>query len=136
MSIIISKGTSIKAEVASVLTAVAQVVSFSGPGSDPETFEADYLDNTDPGIPHKPTGRVEGGSLEFEIWLDPSLAGHKSLAAKSAAPAVETYSLTFSDATVWPFNGIFKGPNPTGALADGIKASCSVKLDGMVTYPA
>lgn len=136
MSVIKCKGTAIEAEVSSVLTPLAQVLSFSGPGPEVETFEADYLDNSSAGIPYLPTGRVEGNSFDFEIWLDPSLAGHKNLLAKYAAAAVESYNLIFSDATEWPFNGIFLSCNPSGALADGLKASCSVKLDGIPTYPA
>jgi len=135
MTVLACKGHTIQCEVSAVLTDLAQVISFSGPGAEPETFEADYLDNSDAGIPHKPTGRVEGGSLEFELWLDPGLSGHQNLTAKSAAPAVESWKHIFPDSTEWPFSGTFKGPNPTGALADGLRASCSVKLDGIPTYP-
>ena len=136
MSVLKCKGTTVQAEVSAVLTDLAQVISFSGPGAEVETFEADYLDNTDPGIPYLPSGRVEGNSFDFELWLDPALAGHKNLTDKIDAPAVESFKLIFSDATEWAFDGIFQSLNPSGALADGLKASCSVKLDGIPSYPA
>lgn len=141
MAIIRSKGTALKIEIVSVLTAVANLVSLDLPEGAAETFEADTLDNASPGIPHKATGRVEGGSVGFEGFLDPVLASFQALTDLLTTPVLATTndgaSITFSDtaATVWAFTmaGITIGGSV--ALNDGVKFSGSIKLDGMVTYP-
>ena len=135
MTILKCKGTKLQSEVATVLTDIAQLLSIEGPDSEVESFEADTLDNADAGIPMKPTGRVGGGSVSFEMFLDPALAGHQALLAKITTPVSDSWSLIFSDTTAWPFEGIFKSLSPTVDLADGLKASGSVELDGIVTYP-
>lgn len=142
MTIIIGKGTALKKEVASVLTAIANLISLDLPEGASETFEADTLDNSNPGIPHKATGRVEGGSVGFEGFLDPVLASFQSLTDMLNDPTLATTddggSITFADAalTVWPFQiaGLTLGGSVV--LNDGVKFSGSLKLDGMVTYPS
>lgn len=142
MAIIIGKGTALKKEIASVLTAVANLISLDLPEGAAETFEADTLDNANPGIPHKATGRVEGGSVGFEGFLDPVLASFQAFTDMLNDPTLATTddggSITFADtaATVWPFQiaGVTIGGSVV--LNDGVKFSGSLKLDGMVTYPS
>ncbi len=136
MAFLKSKGTLLKHEVATVLTTLAQVISIDGPGPEPEETEFDYLDNANAAIPYEPTGRVEGGDVSFEMFLDTALAGHRTLLAKGITPDKEDYSITFANSNVWTFEGIFKGCRPTVDLASGVKASCSIKLTGIPTYPA
>lgn len=65
------KGSVFKVTIASVLTAIAAVISISLPEHKMETVETDDLDNTDTGIPHSPTGRTEGGECDVELFFDP-----------------------------------------------------------------
>lgn len=135
MTVIVSKGSKIQHEISETLTDVAQVISIDGPDAEVETFEADYLGNTSPGIPMKPTGRVSGGSVSFEMFFDPTLAGHQDLTDQLLTPAVTNWAIVFSDTTSWPFAGTLKSLTPAVDLADGLKASGEVELDGLVTYP-
>lgn len=66
------KGTTLGVYTGSGYTAIAQVISLDVPEMETETYEADYLANTVPGIPYLPTGRTEGGKCSGELWLDPA----------------------------------------------------------------
>ncbi|MBD3675602.1 MAG: hypothetical protein HUJ26_18985 [Planctomycetaceae bacterium] len=136
MSILVCKGTTLEQDISATLTTISQVISFDGPTPDVETFEADYLDEGNVGIPMKPTGRASGGTISFEMFLDPALAGHKELIALIETPVVESWGITFTDTTAWTFDGVFKGLGPAVDMADGLKGSGSIELDGLPTYPA
>src|SRR5687768_14765302 len=140
MAIIIGKGTALKVEVASTLTAVANLISLDLPEHSAETFEADTLDNASVGIPHKATGRVEGGSVGFEGFLDPVLASFQMLTDLLLDPTFATTgdgaSITFADAagSVWAFTMAGLTLGGSVVLNDGVKFSGSIKLDGTVTW--
>jgi hypothetical protein len=140
MAIIVGKGTSLKVEVSSVLTVIAQIISLDLPEHAAETFEADTLDNSDVGIPHKATGRVEGGSVGFEGFLDPVLASFQILTDLLLDPTLATTgdgaSITFTDtgASVWAFTMAGLTLGGTVVLNDGVKFSGSIKLDKTVTW--
>jgi hypothetical protein len=123
--------------IASVYTAVAQIISIDLPKFASESYEADTLDNANAGIPHKTTGRTEGDSLGFELFLDPALTGHKALIALLTTPASQNWKLLFSDSgpTTWPFVGCAFSMGGKVDLKDGLKAQCSIKLDGLPTFP-
>ena len=146
MAICICKGTALQQNVAATLTTVAQVISLDGPGMESESCEADTLDNSSAGIPYKTTGRTEGGSVSGELFLDPALQGHNNLqylldeprlAGVAATTETEGWNLIFADSgtTEWPFNGAGFALSPKVALNDGLKASFSIKLDGLPTFP-
>lgn len=137
MSIIKSKGTALKQELASVYTAVAQVISLELPEAESETFEADTLDNANAGIPYKQTGRSEGGSCSGELFYDPALAGHKALTELIKTPQAENWKIVFADAgaSEWAFAGAGFSLGGAVALNDGLKGSFKIKLDGIPTYP-
>ena len=135
MAIIRGKGSVYKQEVSSSLTAISQLFSISLPEHAIETFQADTLDNTNDGIPYKPTGRVEGGSIGLEGFLDPVLASWQILTDWMNAPTTpEGGSITFADSatTAWTFEnaGITLGGNIV--MADGTKFTATIKLDGAI----
>lgn len=138
MAKIKSKGTSLKQEIATVYVAVAQVISMDLPEAESETYEADTLDNATAGIPHEPTGRTEGGSHGFELFYDPVLSGHQSLLALLTTPAAQNWKTVFADAgtSEWAFAGAGFSMGGAVALGDGLKASASIKLNGIPTYPS
>lgn len=136
MSKIKSKGTALQLSVASVYTTVAQVVSLDGPSMESETYESDTLDNTSAGIPYSPTGRTEGGSVSGELFFDPVLSIHLSMLALLTTPTTAAWKMLFADSatTDWTFSGAGLQFGPKVALGDGLKASFSIKLDGMPTF--
>lgn len=141
MAFIRCKGTALQVTVATVLTEIAQVISLDLPEAETETYEADSLDNENAGIPYKPTGRAEGGSVGYEMFLDPALAGHQALTDLLTTPTdIEDLALQIvfadSDATEWPMVAAGMSLGGTVALNDGLKASGNFKLDGMVTFPS
>ncbi len=131
------KGTVLKQEIGSTLTAVAQVIGMDLPDMESGTYEADTLDNALAGIPYESTGRTEGGSAGFELFLDPALAGHQGLLDLLTTPADQDWSITFADTglTIWTFTGAGFSFGGTVALNDGLKAKCKIKLDGLPTFP-
>lgn len=141
MTVVRSKGTVLQQTVGTTYTAVAQIISLDLPDMEAETFEADTLDNANAAIPHKGTGRSEGGSVGFEGFLDPALAGHQSLLELLTTPPVigseEAWKIIFADTgtTEWSFTGAGVSIGGTVALGDGLKFTGGIKLDGLPTFP-
>lgn len=141
MAIIIGKGSVFDVEVASTLTAIAQLISIDLPEHEAETFEADTLDNSNPGIPYKATGRVEGGSVGLEGFLDPALSSFQILTDLLNTPilvaAGDAAQIQFADSgtTQWDFVMAGLSMGGTIALNDGVKFNCTIKLDGSITFP-
>lgn len=132
------KGTALQQLIGTVYTAVAQVISITGPTMESQTYEADTLDNASAGIPYESTGRTEGGSLSGEMFFDPALAGHQELLDLLETPADESWKLVYANTlpSEWSFTGAgFGFTGPTVALADGLKASFTIKLDGLPSFP-
>ena len=143
MTQVICKGTQLQMIIAgTAYVPVAQLISLDLPDMEAETREADTLDNADAAIPHKGTGRSEGGSVGFEGFLDPALAGHQALMALIETPPAlgsETaWKIVFADvgASEWPFSGAGFSLGGTVALNDGLKFSSSIKLDGLPAFPS
>ena len=134
-----SKGTVLKVTIATVLTAVSQMLSLEFSEAENETFEADYLDNPDAGIPYKGTGRTEGGELSYEGWFDPVLAGHQALTDLLTTPADAgtECQVVYADtaATEWDFTAAGVSLGVAVALNEGLKCKGKFKLDGLVAYP-
>jgi len=130
------KGSIVKQDIASTLTAVAQVIEFSSSGAETETYDATTLDTTGAGKEYSQTGYAEGGSFDFSIFLDPALSGHQALTDDITTPAERNYSITFADAapTTWTFTAAGIGIGVTGAMNDGLKADVSLKLDQLMAY--
>jgi len=137
------KGTTLSQEVGTVATAIAQIISLDHDAIEAETYEADTLDNTDPGIPYEPTNRVEGGSVSGELFYDPNLAGHQALLAILGDPSTlmssdsnpEGFILTFQDAgsSTWTYTIAGFSMGASVALNDGLKSSFSAKLNKIPT---
>ena len=130
------KGTVLKQDIASTLTAVAQITSIDASGAEVETADVTTLDTTGAGKEYLNTGYTEGGSLDFELFFDPVLAGHQALTDDLTTPAERNYSITFADAatTAWTFTAAGIGMGLTADMSDALKASFSVKLDQLFAY--
>jgi hypothetical protein len=134
-----SKGTSLSMLVATVYTAISQMVSIDKDAMTPEHYESDTLDNAAAGIPYDLTGRTEGGSLKGTFFFDPALSIHKQLLYYLVTPTKNLWQLTFANtaATVWSFGDAGVAVTaPKVALKSGVMADLDIKLDGLPTFPA
>lgn len=142
MAVIKSKGSVLSLTIASALTPIAQILSLDAGDVESETFEADYLDNGSPGIPYAPTGRVEGGKVNGELFFDQSLAGQAGYMALIAAPpssgSAGTLSLGGSSSStrsgLMSFVGAGFGMGLALALKDGVKGKFNIKVSGLPTF--
>jgi len=134
MAVIGCKGTVLELGVGEAMAPVSQVLSIELPESKCETFEADWLDNTSAGIPYRATGRVEGGELSGELWLDYSL--HSVFTSWITDPPGATAnppgagSVTFPNGSGMTFDVAGIGFGGSVALKDGLKGKFSAKLSG------
>ena len=130
------KGTIIKQTISSTLTAVAQITEFNHSGAESETYDATTLETSGAGKEYSQTGYAEGGSVDFNMFYDPALAGHKAITALITTPANCVWNITFADAapTTCAFTSAGVGFGFTGAMNDGLKADVNLKLTGLFTY--
>lgn len=137
MAKVICKGTVIKQTISMSLTAVAQVISIEHSGAEAETFDNTTLDTTGSGKEHLATGYTEGGSINLELFWDPALAGHQSITDELTTPSEVDWEMTFADSgvTTMAFTVAGTGFDWSVDMADGLKASISLKLDQLPTYP-
>jgi len=137
MAKIVSKGTVLKQTISSVLTAVAQVISIDHSGAESETFETTTLDSPGNGKEYLATGFSEGGTIDFDLFYDPALAGHQSITDEVTTPAERAWEITFADAatTAAGFTAAGLGFGFSVDMNDGLKGSVSIKLDQLMTYP-
>lgn len=130
MAKIVSKGTALKADVASVLTPITQLTSIGLDGVEVETFEATTLDQTTAFKPFLPTGYTDGGSVSFEGYYDPALAAHQAIADMVATPEDQSWQIVYSDGSIQPFNGGGVGLGVTADPTDGLRWTGSIKVNG------
>jgi hypothetical protein len=129
----------LKITIATLLTPIAQVIGIDHGDIEEETYEADYLANASAGIPHAPTGRVEGGKTSGDLFFDyndSSHAGYVALLGNHTAPV--PCALSFPQLT--PFNVAFNaagfGLGLTVALKEGLKGKFSIKHSGQPVFGA
>ena len=130
------KGTVIKQEISSVLTAVAQITEFSSSGAESETYDATTIDTSGAGKEYEATGYSEGGTFGFGVFYDVALSGHQAITDLITTPAECNWDITFADtgATNCTFTSAGVGWDMTGAMNDGLKANCTLKLTGLFGY--
>jgi hypothetical protein len=135
MSLMIGKGTILKTSGATTtLAAVAQVLDISLSGQESETYDSSTVDGP-VGKTYAATGYSEGGSLDFSCFFDSSLAGHQVFTDTIAAPADITGSLVWTGATTEvTFTAAGVGFGADVAMDDGVKASVSLKLTGLMAH--
>jgi len=136
MAKIVCKGSVLSQTITTTLTAVAQVIEASHSGAETETYDATTLDTAGAGKEYSQTGYAEGGSLDFSLFYDVALAGHQAITDDVTTPVERAWSLTFADAatTVSTFNAAGIGFGFTVAMADGLKADVTLKLDQLFGY--
>jgi hypothetical protein len=133
MAFVKSKGTTLKQYIASVYTAVAQVIDLDWSGMKAGFVPTDTLDNASSGVPKMNTGDADFGSVKGNLFFDPALSGHKAMLALLVTPAAQLWQMIFADtgATTWGFSGVgFGFDGPKIAIKDGLKAAFSIEVSG------
>lgn len=137
----ISKGSILSVDVATVLTAVAEVLSIDHSGAESETFKYSSLGTTASGHEYLATGYSEGGTVDAELYFLPATAGHQVFTDEITAPTTVVANqldgqITFADtgATTMPFKIAGVGIGISIAMDDGVKSSVSMKTNGIPTY--
>lgn len=128
------KGTTHEIEIASVMTPIAQVISIDFQGNEVETFKATALDS---GVGHEyqQTGYTEGGTVQEELFYDSALAPHQAITDVLATPADTDHQVTFTNSGVATFTAAGVTWGVKVAMNDGLKATASWKVDGLVGWP-
>ena len=134
MAKIQTKGAVIDQEIATVLTPVAQIISFGHSGAASETYDATTVDTTGAGKEYAATGYSEGGEFNFTLFYDSELAGHQALTDDITTPAERNYSVTLSGGTEMTFTAAGISFGFQGDMADGIKGDVTLKLDQLMSY--
>jgi hypothetical protein len=131
-----SKGTLLQMKIATVYTTVAGIETLKAGEIKSQTYNAPTLDQTASGIPKKPTGFTDFGSVSGSGFYDPNLAGHRLLEDLTTTPATQDWQILWSDtnASNWTFTGGGFGFTVTAAQADGLKFDFSIDIDGNVTF--
>ena len=139
MALIKAKGTTLNLGIAGASAAVGQMISIDLPEMEVETFEADTLDTSGAGIPYKASGRIEGGSVGGELFLDPMVSSTaiksfliSGAANLSPAAASNTATIVLGDgSTTFTFATAGMSLGGTVALGEACKGKFSAKLDGI-----
>ena len=134
MSKIVSKGNIFLQEVSMSYQAVAQLTDVGYSGGESETYDTTCLDSG-VGKTYASTGYSEGGEVSISGFYDPALAGHQAITDLITAPADNSWRVTYSDGTSMDFTGAGVSFESTMAMADGVKFSSTIKVDGLPTYP-
>lgn len=142
MAKIPSRGTILKTDIATVLTAVAQLNSINVNGIEVETFDGSTLDQTLPGKIMCPTGYVESGEIAIGGFMDPTgmawltdliddPIGTIGANAAGGIPA----EITFADSgsTAWSFVIAGVSLDFSIEMSDGVKFSSTLTLTNLPT---
>jgi len=136
MAKVICKGTSLKQEIASVYTAVAQIISLNLAGSKAMFFDSTTLDG---GVAktYANTGYSETPEISGELFYDPALSGHQSYTDLIETPAATNFRITYADQaqTTQTMSTVGHGMDVAVAMEDGLKASFSMKGTGTAGWP-
>lgn len=137
MAKIRSYNTLFKLSIASVYTTIAALVELEPPEAEVEMYDASTFDSG-AGKLHLTTGYVEGGTCSGTVFFDPVAATHQALTDLITTPTDGSlWKIVWNDGanTEWLFTGSMIKFKPMPKMNDGLKASFSIKLSGIVTYP-
>lgn len=133
MAKIAGEGTILKVDVSDTLTAIANVISVSGPDSSvPE------VENTTLGANSKQyrAGKIpEAGTIDCSIYFDPADSGHQALLALAKTPATVSWQITWSDGSTLDWEGFLTSISFSGMEDESdLMADFSVRITGQITF--
>ena len=133
MSVYAGEGTVLKVDVSSTLTAVAQVVSISGPDSAVPEVETTHLGST--AKEYRPGEIPEAGTIDFSILFDPGNTGHAELVTLAKTPSVVSWQVTFTDGSTMDWEGFLTSFSVSGMEDESnLAADCTVRITGQITF--
>lgn len=111
-------------------TAIAEILSISGPSMTRDTIDKTVLDNTGNGFREYITGLRDGGTLSFDMLF--SKAGYTAIKTDFMNDEAESYSIELPDtpATIISFDGLVTDFPLDIPLNDVMKCSVSIKITG------
>lgn len=113
-------------------TAIAQVVSISGPEMAVAEVETTHLGST-----HKefrPSSIPEAGTVSATIEYDPQQATHASLTSLMNSPQEKAWTIEFSDGSTYAFDGFLTAFSVTGAeVENNVTAEITIRINGDIT---
>jgi len=133
MAKLVGKGTIFKTTIASTLTAVAQITSLSRSGFKSETYDSTTIDGG-VGKTMGLTGFSAGGTVDLELFHDPSLAGHIFYQTSITTPVEIVHTITYTDSKVDTFTSSGIDQGVTVAMDDGIKSTLSFEITGIPSF--
>ena len=134
MAQMITRGTVIKQSISASLVAVAQCTGFSHSSAEAEGYDATTLDQAAAGKARRVNGYTNPGTFDFECFFDSQLSGHQAVTDDLTTPASRDWSVTLVGGTEMTFTSGGMTFGFTGDMADGIKGTVSLPLDGLMVY--
>lgn len=129
----LGRGTVLAAEIASVYTAIPQLISIDKSGEASETYDGATLDGTrHAAMPS--SGRVSNPKIGGEMFYDSGNAVHAFLKTSMRTPPTAGVNFKLTDtataplAEIWNVTGI--GVDEKYATNDGVKATLSLQTSG------
>lgn len=132
MAKIKGKGTTLKLDVATVFTTVAQLISVKPPGQKSLSYDSTTLDGG-AGKTKDVTGYAESDGFEAEIFWDPELSVHAAILANITTPAESNWQVVFVNTGASVLDFVCSGLELSLAvdMNDGCKASIKGEVDGL-----
>lgn len=130
-----SKGTVLQIDIASTLTAIAQLTEVSRSGAESETYDSTTLDGG-VGKTYDQTGFSEGGTVDCSGFFDPANATHQAITDLITTPADKSMKIIYADSgtSEEAFTAASASHEVTATTSDGLKFSSSFKVDGLPTF--
>jgi len=127
---IITQGTTITVEVATVATPIANVVSFDG--FDGESNEIDVTNLTSTAKEYL-LGLQDFGQLTLTWHPDFNDAGQNELRTLRASGAAGVFQMTLSDGATIDFNARVRATPSSGGVDAALEGSCTLRITGEPT---
>ena len=132
------RGTVLKLDIASTLTAIAQVIGVDPPEEESLDYEVLTLDQTGTGVGREMNGYNDSSGFGAELFFDPALAPHLAIRTNIATPAKTTWQIILANTDASEFDIICASTKLKLGVAarDGLKATLSGNSDGLATFTA
>ena len=129
----------LKVDIASTYTAIAQIRDLSGPSMSANAIESTHRDGG--GVKEFIAGLRDGGEVSFDIVYDPALTTHSASAAGGVVTLLSAgtkngFQLVFADVgeTTAEFDAIVTSFEPTMPIDDLQTADVTLKVSGAITW--
>jgi len=140
MATIPNEGTALSiSDDGSAWTAIAQVIRIKPPGGKVPEVEKTVLSDT---MKRFRPGKIpEAGEVTFTLQRDPNLAGHQTIAALLATPAVKYWKVEYVDGMSTKAKDVFQGFVTEADSNDAEDETnhewdLTIRIDGAITRTA